>query len=209
MGVPVQLSQLLTSLLRSRPRSLVGVLVVLALGAYIVFSGSGNPPSTPRSNPGGTPSDIGAPEPDLGGESESTAAGTTQAVVLDVVDGDTIVALVDGVEERIRYIGIDTPETEKPDQPLECYADEATRRNEELVQGLTVSLEFDQELRDRFGRLLAYVEAAGRKVNEALIGEGFARTIVVEPNTARIDELARLEAEAGRAGLGLWGACNL
>lgn len=182
---------------------------MLALGAYIVFSGSGDPSSTPGSNPGGAGSDIGAPEPDLGGASELTAAGTTQAVVLNVVDGDTIVALVDGVEERVRYIGIDTPETEKPGQPLECYADEATRRNEELVQGLTVSLKFDQELRDRFGRLLAYVEAAGREVNEALIGEGFARTIVVEPNTARIDELARLEAEAGRAGLGLWGACNL
>ena len=187
-------SQVVISVLRSRPRSALATAVVLALGAFVAVNGTSGPSSESR--------------PEAGGGSDSPRNSSMRAEVLRVVDGDTIVVSLDGVEERVRYIGIDTPETEKPDQRLECYADQATQRNLELVDGTTVGLEFDRELRDRFGRLLAYVEVGGIQINEALVRDGFARTLTIEPNTARAEELAGLEVDAGRAGRGLWGACE-
>ena len=138
---------------------------------------------------------------------ELAPGGTVNARVLGVVDGDTIDVLIGGGEERVRYIGVDTPETEKPGERGDCYAQEATQRNEAIVAQGEVTLEFDRELRDRYGRLLAYVSVGGRKVSEELIRGGFAQTLRIEPNTTRAERLARLEAEAGNAGRGLWGAC--
>ena len=183
-------SRVLISVLRSRPRSALATAVVLALGAFVAVNGTSGPSSESR--------------PEAGGGSDSPRNSSMRAEVLRVVDGDTIVVSLDGTEERVRYIGIDTPETER----LECYADQATQRNAELVEGTTVGLEFDRELRDRFGRLLAYVEVRGIQINEALVRDGFARTLTIEPNTARAEELAGLEVDAGRAGRGLWGACE-
>lgn len=184
----------LLSLLRSRPRSALGAAIVVALGAAVAISGGSGPSTEPR--------------PDAAAESGSPPNRSVRTSVLHVVDGDTIVVSLDGAEERVRYIGIDTPETEKPGQPLECYADEARERNEELVEGTSVGLEFDRELRDRFGRLLAYVEVGGLQINEALVRDGFARTLTIEPNTSRAEQLAILEVDAARAGRGLWGACG-
>lgn len=180
--------------MRSRRGSALSLIVLAVVGAVILLGGDDE-----RAQPI-APSSPGAPA--------LRAANTARAQVVRVVDGDTIVVSLGGAEERVRYIGIDTPETEKPGQPVECYADEAARRNEELVGGTTVELEFDRELRDRFGRLLAYVVAGRHPVNEELVRGGFARTLMIEPNTARAKPLARLEAEAGRAGEGLWSACD-
>jgi micrococcal nuclease len=132
--------------------------------------------------------------------------------VLEVIDGDTIeVALAAGVTERVRYIGIDTPES-TPDQPLECFGHEAAEANAALVEGRTIELAFGPELRDDYGRLLAYVlvPAGGpaAMANAELVASGFARTLTIAPNDARAPEFSRLEAEAARTGRGLWGACN-
>jgi micrococcal nuclease len=131
-----------------------------------------------------------------------------RAEVLDVVDGDTIEVSLDGKVEDVRYIGVDTPESVTPGEPVECFGEAASRENERLVEGETVRLVFDAERRDRYGRLLAYVHVGDVFVNGELIAGGFARTLEIEPNTSRAERLGRLETAAGREGRGLWTACE-
>jgi micrococcal nuclease len=149
------------------------------------------------------------------GDESSTPAGPTTAKVTHVVDGDTIdVRLAGGGDETVRYIGIDTPETVKPDTPVQCGGPRAHEVNERLVGGRTVRLRFDEEPRDVYGRLLAYVyvpEAGARRlfVNAELVRRGLARTLTIRPNDRYAGLFARLAARAGAAGRGLWGACPL
>lgn len=132
------------------------------------------------------------------------------AQVVAGVDGDTIVVEVDGVEETVRLIGIDTPETVDPDAPVECYGPEASHRTAELLPvGTELRLVRDQEARDAYGRLLAYVYRAadGLFVNEALVAEGFAEPFPFEPNTAHAEAFVAAARRAEAEGRGLWGAC--
>jgi micrococcal nuclease len=107
----------------------------------------------------------------------------------------------------VRYIGVDTPETVKPDAPVQCYGPKASDENHRLVEGRTVRLTFDREARDDYGRLLAYVHAGKRFVNGALVRGGYARTLAIPPNTSHASQLQRLAGRAARGGRGLWGAC--
>ena len=148
------------------------------------------------------------------GDGDEALGHAATARVLRVIDGDTIEVSIEGAEEDVRYIGVDTPETVKPGAPVDCFGPQASAANHRLVEGRTVRLVFDRELRDAYGRLLAYVYArapgqAGepRFVNAALVRAGYARTLEIAPNTAHAAELRSLEARAGRAGRGLWGAC--
>ena len=139
------------------------------------------------------------------GDDEPTTS--TEARVTRVVDGDTVEAEVDGATEDIRYIGVDTPESVKPDTPVECYALQASHFNEQLVEGETVRLEYDAEQRDVYGRLLAYVYLGDEFVNAELVRRGYAQTLTIPPNTRFADLFARLEREASGAERGLWGRC--
>jgi micrococcal nuclease len=128
--------------------------------------------------------------------------------VIDVSDGDTItVRLRDGSVETVRYIGVDTPESVDPDEPVQCYAHLASEFNRRLVVGREVRLRFDAERRDVYGRLLAYVYLGRRFVNAELVRRGFARTLRIAPNDSMAPLFARLAAAAARAGRGLWGLC--
>jgi micrococcal nuclease len=111
----------------------------------------------------------------------------------------------------VRYIGIDTPDSVKPDTPVQCFAERASAANARLVGGRRVRLVGDVEERDRYGRLLAYVyrEPDDAFVNAALVGGGFARTLTIPPNVAHAGELAGLARGARRAARGLWGACGI
>jgi micrococcal nuclease len=132
------------------------------------------------------------------------------ATVVRVVDGDTIVArLADGRFERVRYIGMDTPEDVKPGVPVQCFSLRAAAANRALVAGRGVRLVPGAEPRDRYGRLLAYVyrRADGLFVNAELVRRGFARTLTIPPNTRYAGRFAALADAARRAGRGLWGAC--
>lgn len=126
--------------------------------------------------------------------------------VTRVVDGDTIV--VSG-GERVRYIGVDTPESVKPDTPVQCFAEAAAARNRELVAGRRVRLVGDVEARDRFGRTLAYVYRVSDDafVNAVLVRQGFARTLTIAPNVRHAAEFRRLAGQARRDGRGLWSQC--
>jgi micrococcal nuclease len=129
--------------------------------------------------------------------------------VVRVVDGDTIAVALAGREERVRYIGIDTPESVKPDAPVQCYAHRAAAENARLVARERVRLVLDVEPRDRFGRLLAYVYRVrdGLFVNAALVRGGFARTLTIPPDVRFADRFRALAAQARHAGRGLWSAC--
>ncbi|MFN8016836.1 MAG: thermonuclease family protein [Acidimicrobiales bacterium] len=133
------------------------------------------------------------------------------ATVVRAVDGDTIDVRLGGATERVRLLGIDTPETVKPDTPVQCFGPEASARTKHLLPpGTVVVLQRDQEARDRYGRLLAYVTRRrdGLFVNRALVADGYARTLSIEPNTAHRPDLAAAEATARGAGRGLWGSCH-
>ena len=129
------------------------------------------------------------------------------AVVTRVVDGDTIEVWLDGRTEDVRYIGVDTPETVKPGAPVDCFGPQASAFNHRLVEGKRVRLVFDVELRDVYGRLLAYVYLGDRFVSAELVRRGLARTLTIPPDDRFAGQLKRLEIAAARAGRGLWGAC--
>lgn len=140
-----------------------------------------------------------------------TPGGSASAQLERVVDGDTIAVRVGGREERVRYIGVDTPETVKPNAPVECFGHAAHDLNARLVggEGAALTLRFDRELRDRYDRLLAYVyrERDGLFVNARLVAAGAAQTLPIAPNTAHAAELNGLQQTARAAGRGLWSVC--
>ncbi len=113
--------------------------------------------------------------------------GEPNAVVARVVDGDTIVVTTGGIEENVRLMGIDTPETVKPGTPVECFGKAASAHTAELLpEGTAVVLERDVEARDRYDRLLAYMHRAedGLFVNMALVEGGFGQAAPYPPNVA-------------------------
>lgn len=126
-----------------------------------------------------------------------------EAKVKEVVDGDTI-ELASG--ERVRYIGINAPESEYPEKPVEPFGQEATEANRRLVAGRTVRLEFDVQRKDRYGRLLAYVYVDSLFVNAELVKRGYAYAYTWPPNVKHADLFVRLQQEARKAGRGLWRA---
>ncbi len=122
-----------------------------------------------------------------------------------VVDGDTIEIELDGERERVRYIGIDTPESDDPRPIVRRLARRATEANAELVAGRRLRLEFDVERRDRYGRLLAYVWVGDTLVNERLVREGHARVFTYPPNVRYAERFLAAERVARLEGRGAWG----
>jgi micrococcal nuclease len=141
---------------------------------------------------------------------EARRGPVSEGVVVRVVDGDTIHVRVDGRREKVRYIGVDTPESKRPGTPVECFARAAAAFNARLVAGRRVLLRTDVEARDRYGRLLAYVyrRDGGLFVNAELVRRGFATVLTIPPNVAHAAELLRLERSARAARRGLWGSCR-
>jgi len=128
--------------------------------------------------------------------------------VVKVIDGDTV-RLANG--ETVRYIGIDTPETRikkngrfaKDPQP---FSREATEYNRALVDGKAMTLRFDVEKRDKYGRLLAYCFVDGVHVNAKMVEGGYACTFIIPPNVKHADEFIALQRAARAQKRGMWGA---
>jgi len=137
----------------------------------------------------------------------------TEAVVRRVVDGDTLIARVDGEDERVRMLGVDAPESVAEDRRVECFGPQASARAKQLLpEGARVDLATDpsQGSRDRFGRLLAEVSLAGEPVtvNERLIAEGYAEVFRGDGRGRLQPRLRAAERTARGARLGLWSACR-
>lgn len=125
--------------------------------------------------------------------------------VTRVIDGDTIEIDLNGRRERVRYIGIDTPETVHPNRGVEPYGLAASAANRRLVEGRKVRLELDVEKRDRYGRLLAYIWVEDILVNEWLVRNGYAQIATYPPNVRYVDRFLEAQREARASDRGLWG----
>lgn len=139
------------------------------------------------------------------GDDGGSACGPTSGLVTNVVDGDTID--VEGVG-RVRYLLVDTPES--VNGATDCFGQEAKTFNHDLVLGQQVTLRYDQECTDRFGRLLAYVSVGEQEINSLLVERGYACVLYIPPNgTDRRAEFENLEAGAKAADRGMWSACQV
>ncbi|UTI63411.1 thermonuclease family protein [Paraconexibacter antarcticus] len=184
----------------------LAVLGTLAVAGGLLGGGSGSGSGGASGSSGSTADGAASARGGL----DAAAGATLRARVIRVVDGDTVKVSAGGREDTVRYIGIDTPESVKPDTPVRCFGKEASARNEELVDGRTVRLVVGAEARDRYGRLLAYVypDGAGTSVNETLAAEGYARTLTIRPNDRYAPVFSARVRAAQAAGRGLWGACR-
>jgi endonuclease YncB( thermonuclease family) len=155
--------------------------------------------STSSPSPQPTPTITEIPPSALPVSSETPLAGHETALVVRVLDGDTVEVLLAGEKLRLRYIGIDSPEDGLP------FSSEATQANRQLVEGKKVLLEKDVSETDRYDRLLRYVYLQdGTFINAELVRAGYARAAAYPPDTRYQDYLESVQQEASQAGLGIW-----
>ncbi len=138
-----------------------------------------------------------------------------QALIVRAVDGDTAVVKIDGQEKRVRFLGVDTPETVHPNKPVQFYGKEASNFTKESLNGRRVWLEYDSNPQDRYGRHLAYIWLNNPKtINESTIREnmfnaklllgGYAKVMIIKPNRRYETEFRKFESEAQNKKLGVW-----
>lgn len=137
--------------------------------------------------------------------SQKTSGAKEDTLVTRVIDGDTIE--IEG-GQKIRYIGIDTPETSDPRTGVQCYGKEATSKNKALVEGKKVRLEKDVSETDKYGRLLRYVFIGDQLINEVLVKEGYAFSSPYPPDIKYQSKFDTAEKYARKNDKGLWGYCG-
>lgn len=131
-------------------------------------------------------------------------AGRIVTTVTRVVDGDTIVVEINGNAEKVRLIGVDTPETVHPALGEEPYGKEASNFTKQQLTGKTVELEMDVQERDQYDRLLAYVWIDEQMFNEVLLSGGYAQVATFPPNVKYVDRFTAAQKAARESNLGLW-----
>ena len=136
----------------------------------------------------------------------AAAQSTLEGTVTRIVDGDTIHVRVGGHLEKVRYIGVNTPELHHPTKGEEPGGRQALDVNRRLVERKHVRLELDVQARDRHGRLLAYVWVGDTMINAELLRLGYAQVMTVPPNVRHQAMFTKLQRDARAAGRGLWGA---
>jgi micrococcal nuclease len=181
-----------------------------ALAVTLIASACGGGATIPGVSDGAPGPGSAAPAP-IPGAPEQPTGPTQDATLVRVVDGDTIRVMVGGVEERVRYIGMDTPELNTSSSATpDPYAEAATGANARLLAGGRLVLESDVSERDRYGRLLrdTWVERDGTwsLVNLALVVEGYAQVSTYPPDVKYVDVLLAAQRAAREDGRGLWGA---
>ena len=138
-------------------------------------------------------------------DNEDVEIETQECEVVRVVDGDTIVVKYDGVDEKVRLIGVDTPESVHPNETKNT--EEGIKTSEYTKQrltGKTVELELDVQERDKYGRILAYVYVDGEMYNKELLKLGYAKLATYPPNVKYVDDFTKLQKEARENKVGLW-----
>ena len=137
---------------------------------------------------------------------KESASKKNLILVTRVIDGDTIE--IEG-GKRVRYIGIDTPETVDPRKPVQCFGKEASSRNKKLVEGKKVYLEKDISETDKYGRLLRYIWIDNVLVNELLVREGYAYSSSYPPDIKYQENFDEAQRLAKKENKGLWSTCSL
>jgi micrococcal nuclease len=192
----------------------VVVLAAATVGVWELVARPGQSANGPAARPVGRPGPPSRPRADATAIDRDTAA-FTEVTVTRVVDGDTIhVQMPDGTTEKVRFIGVNTPESTTRHEPYGAEASAYAKRR--LPKGLTVWLEVDVALRDKYGRMLAYVwlerpssvtpeEIRAKMFNAELLIEGYAQLMTIPPDVRYVDVFTPLQAEARDASKGLWG----
>ena len=128
--------------------------------------------------------------------------------VSSIIDGDTIRVIINGKSEKVRLLGIDSPESSDPRKSVQCFAKEATNKLKNLINGKTVKLVIDktQSDKDKYGRLLRFIYLNGKDIDAEMIKEGFAFSYKQYPTT-KLNEYNKLEKLAREQNKGLWGNC--
>jgi len=140
-------------------------------------------------------------------ENKNVESNEKTFLVTKVIDGDTIE--IEG-GKRVRYIGIDTPETVDPNRPVGCFGKEASSKNSELVLNKRVKLVKDVSETDRYGRLLRYVYIDDIFVNDYLVAEGYAKASTYAPDVKYSEQFVNSERKAREEKKGLWSeACEI
>jgi micrococcal nuclease len=125
--------------------------------------------------------------------------------VIRVVDGDTVVVQFSNkAVATVRMIGVNTPETVHPNKPVEKYGKEASNYTKKRLTNKTVTLEFDVQIKDKYGRLLAYIWMGKELYNETLVKEGYANVMTIQPNVKYQKKFLAVEQAARKAKKGLW-----
>jgi micrococcal nuclease len=132
------------------------------------------------------------------------SAASFDGTVVRIVDGDTIHVRIGDRVEKVRYIGVNTPEVHHPRKGEEPGGREAAEVNRGLVAARHVRLETDVRSRDRYGRLLAYVWVGDTMINAELVRLGYAQVMTVPPNVRHQALFVKLQREAREAARGLW-----
>jgi micrococcal nuclease len=206
---------------KSSPRATAGTAgkrALIGLLAFLISScARASDPVVVAEPAASTTSSPGAPIAAIQGPVRRGAL-PANAVVRRSVDGDTVeVSLLNANDrpntssESVRLIGIDTPETKRPDTPIECFGKKASAAIAALLPpGTLIHLERDVEERDRYGRLLAYIfrSSDGLFINHELVRTGFAASYPYPPNVAYADSFRAAAEVAQVVGVGLWGACG-
>jgi len=183
---------------RARPERLLAIVLVLLVTGVIVVAVAALFGEGLRARPDPT---------------DAPSGQLTEARVIRVVDGDTVVVAIGGREERLRYVGVDAPELADPESgtPAECGGLEATEANRAIVLGRTLALESDVSDRDRFGRLLRHpwITVGGEPtlVTEILVRDGAVEARSYPPDTRHDARLEVAERLARRQDAGIWGGC--
>lgn len=131
--------------------------------------------------------------------------------VVEVIDGDTVDLSLADHRQRVRLIGIDTPETKHPTKPVQCYGPEATSFIESLLpRGTKIHIERDTEARDAYDRLLVYLyrDSDNMFINLELVLQGYAHVLTIEPNLAYMERFVAASRDAQSNSRGLWQACR-
>lgn len=156
----------------------------------------------PKSPGGGSPGAAPTQKaPDRSVSLSSSSNEPRTSIVVEAIDGDTL-RLEGG--EKVRLIGVDTPETKHPTKPVEYFGREASAFTKRLAEGRTVRLEFDQDTKDKYGRTLAYVYLAdGTFLNAEIIRQGYGHAYTRFP-FKYMEEFRKHEREARENSRGLW-----
>ena len=181
-----------------------GLILVSFIGIAITVEPTEQPQQVEQQNQEQPTAPISSPVSNQPVNNQPAVASDTYLVVR-VIDGDTIE--IEG-GKKVRYIGIDTPETVDPRKPVQCFGVEASNKNKELVSGKRVRLEKDVSETDQYGRLLRYVYVGDTFVNLELVKQGYAYASSYPPDVKYQSQFTDAQRVAKEQNKGLWGSCQ-
>ncbi|MBI3485701.1 thermonuclease family protein [Candidatus Daviesbacteria bacterium] len=192
---------------------LVLSILTLGLSSYFFYQGLVASPNLVQKQPSQNLAQLPSSSSVLGSSSSANLANLEQVKVTRVIDGDTIEVEINGELKKLRYIGVNTPETVDPRRPVQCFGKEASAENKRLLEEKSVYLEKDISETDKYGRLLRYVylplsDGSVVFINDYLVRQGFAYASTFPPDVKYQDKFLVSQKEASDNLRGLWLKCK-